>query len=45
MLASQLADLEPPGEEEAFNASIALSPKEIVDQFSATLALPSRTLS
>jgi gluconokinase len=39
MLASQLADLEPPGDEEAFNASISLSPKKIVDQFSATLAL------
>jgi gluconokinase len=39
MLASQLADLEPPSDEEAFNASISLSPKKIVDQFSATLAL------
>ena len=44
MLASQLADLEPPDEEEAFNASIALSPMQIVDQFAATLPLPSRTL-
>lgn len=43
MLASQLADLEPPDDEEAFNASISLSPQEIVDQFSATLALPGTT--
>ncbi|MDQ7727056.1 gluconokinase [Halomonas sp. SpR8] len=40
MLASQLADLEPPGEEEAFNASITLSPQEIVNQFAATLTKP-----
>lgn len=45
MLASQLTDLEPPGEEEAFNASIALSPEEIVNQFAATLPIPSRALS
>ena len=45
MLASQLADLEPPGEEEAFNASITLSPNQIVNQFAATLRLTSRTLS
>lgn len=45
MLASQLADLEPPGEEEAFTTSIDLSPKEIVRQFAATLPLPSRSLS
>lgn len=45
MLASQLADLEPPGKEEAFNASIALSPTQIVNQFAATLSLPIRTLS
>lgn len=45
MLASQLADLEPPSEEEAFTASIALSPQEIVTQFAATLPQPSRTLS
>ncbi len=37
MLASQLADLEPPGEEEAFSVSIALSPMQIVTQFAATL--------
>ncbi|MDQ7732475.1 gluconokinase [Halomonas sp. SpR1] len=37
MLASQLADLEPPSEEEAFTTSIALSPQEIVTQFAATL--------
>ncbi|TVU90594.1 gluconokinase [Vreelandella titanicae] len=43
MLASQLADLEPPSEEEAFNASIALSPQEIVTQFAATLLPPSRS--
>ncbi|MBT2773201.1 gluconokinase [Halomonas sp. ISL-60] len=41
MLASQLADLEPPSEEEAFTASIALSPQEIVTQFAATLPAPS----
>lgn len=45
MLASQLADLEPPSEAEAFYASITLSPKEIVRQFTASLALPSRSLS
>lgn len=45
MLASQLADLEPPGEEEAYTASIALSPKEIVTQFAATLPALSRSLS
>lgn len=45
MLASQLADLEPPSEEEAFTASIALSPQEIVTQFAAMLPQPSRTLS
>ena len=45
MLASQLADLEPPSEEEAFNASIALSPMQIVDQFAATLPPPRRTSS
>jgi len=43
MLASQLADLEPPSEEEAFNASIALSPQAIVTQFAATLPTPSRS--
>ena len=45
MLASQLADLEPPDENEAVNVSIALSPVQIVDQFAATLLLPSRTPS
>lgn len=45
MLASQLADLESPSEDEAFTASIALAPKEIVRQFSATLPLPSHSLS
>ncbi|GEN28340.1 gluconokinase [Halovibrio variabilis] len=43
MLASQLADLEPPKEEEAFTASIALPPEEIVRQFAATLPVPSRS--
>ncbi|MCA8864031.1 MULTISPECIES: gluconokinase [unclassified Halomonas] len=43
MLASQLADLEPPSEEEAFNASITLSPQVIVAQFAATLPEPSRS--
>lgn len=43
MLASQLADLEPPGEEEAFKASITLSPQVIVAQFTATLLAPSRS--
>ncbi|MEA2118084.1 gluconokinase [Halovibrio sp. HP20-50] len=43
MLASQLADLEPPNEDEAFTASIALSPEEIVRQFTATLPVPSRS--
>ncbi|MGE6605233.1 gluconokinase [Halomonas sp. NPDC076908] len=45
MLASQLTDLEPPSEDEAFRASIILSPKEIVKQFAASLAIPSRSLS
>ncbi|SDO17760.1 gluconokinase [Vreelandella arcis] len=45
MLASQLADLEPPSEEEAFNASIALSPQEIVNRFVTTLQAPSRSPS
>lgn len=45
MLASQLADLESPSEEEAFIASIVLTPSEIVGQFAATLPLPSRSLS
>ncbi|MDN7131716.1 gluconokinase [Halomonas sp. MC140] len=40
MLASQLADLEPPGSDEAMTASIALSPSTIVGQFIATLAPP-----
>lgn len=43
MLASQLADLEPPDEEEAFTVSIASSPEEIVRQFAATLPAPSRS--
>lgn len=43
MLASQLADLEPPSEEEAFNASIVLSPQVIVTQFVATLPMPSHS--
>lgn len=45
MLASQLADLEPPNEDEAFHASITLPPKDIVRQFAASLALPRRSLS
>ncbi|MGP8291926.1 gluconokinase [Vreelandella zhanjiangensis] len=49
MLASQLADLEPPGESEAVTVSIALSPPEIVSRFtsalSATLNHSSRTPS
>lgn len=44
MLASQLADLEPPGEEEAFTASIALPPNDIVSQFMEKLSLPSHAL-
>ncbi|CAM3471408.1 MULTISPECIES: gluconokinase [Halomonas] len=40
MLASQLADLEPPGSDEARTASIALPPSTIVGQFTATLAPP-----
>ncbi|MGY4877212.1 gluconokinase [Vreelandella aquamarina] len=39
MLASQLADLEPPDSHEAVTVSIALPPNEIVDHFTATLAL------
>ena len=42
MLASQLADLEPPSSEEAVTISIALSPDEIVKRFTATLASTSR---
>ncbi|WP_404473667.1 gluconokinase [Vreelandella venusta] len=38
MLASQLADLEPPSSDEAQTVSIALSPDEIVKRFTATLA-------
>lgn len=38
MLASQLADLEPPSSDEAQTISIALSPDEIVKRFTATLA-------
>lgn len=37
MLASQLADLEPPDSLEAVTLSIALSPNEIVDRFTETL--------
>ena len=37
MLASQLADLESPGEDEAFTVSIELSPEEIVSRFTDTL--------
>ncbi|PRY63452.1 gluconate kinase (SKI family) [Vreelandella songnenensis] len=37
MLASQLADLESPGEDEACTVSIALSPEQIVDHFTSTL--------
>ncbi|MBZ5488124.1 gluconokinase [Halomonas aquamarina] len=37
MLASQLADLEPPGEDEACTVSIELSPEQIVEHFTATL--------
>lgn len=40
MLASQLADLEPPGSEEAVTVSIALAPQEIIHHFTATLAPP-----
>lgn len=42
MLASQLADLEPPGSDEAVSVSIALPANEIVRRFTATLALPLR---
>ncbi|AZM95084.1 gluconokinase [Vreelandella venusta] len=38
MLASQLADLEPPSSDEAVTVSIALSPGEIVERFTAALA-------
>ncbi|MBR9925283.1 MAG: gluconokinase [Gammaproteobacteria bacterium] len=38
MLASQLADLEPPSSDEAVTVSIALSPSEIVERFTAALA-------
>ncbi|RUR33424.1 gluconokinase [Vreelandella andesensis] len=38
MLASQLADLEPPSSEEAVTVSIALSPSEIIERFTAALA-------
>ncbi|UXZ53223.1 gluconokinase [Halomonas sp. 7T] len=38
MLASQLADLEPPSSDEAQTISIALSPDEIVKRFTSTLA-------
>lgn len=38
MLASQLADLEPPNSHEAVSISIALSPDEIVERFTAVLA-------
>ncbi|ASK19511.1 MAG: gluconokinase [Vreelandella alkaliphila] len=38
MLASQLADLEPPSSDEAMTVSIALSPSEIVEHFTAALA-------
>ncbi|KPQ26721.1 MULTISPECIES: gluconokinase [unclassified Halomonas] len=37
MLASQLADLEPPGQSEAVSLSIALTPSQIVREFIATL--------
>ncbi|HCR97457.1 MULTISPECIES: gluconokinase [Halomonas] len=37
MLASQLADLQPPGDDEAVSLSIALSPEEIVSRFTGTL--------
>ena len=39
MLASQLADLEPPDNHEAVTVSIALSPDEIVARFTETLTL------
>lgn len=45
MLASQLADLEPPGEDEAVNVSIALSPEEIVKRFLESLPASARSLS
>lgn len=38
MLASQLADLEPPGSHEAVTISIALPPQDIIHNFTATLA-------
>lgn len=45
MLASQLADLEPPAADEAVTLSISLSPAHIVERFIATLAPePSRSL-
>jgi len=37
MLASQLADLEPPAADEAVTLSISLTPAVIVERFSATL--------
>lgn len=42
MLASQLADLEPPSSEEAVTISIAQSPREIVACFTAALTPTSR---
>ncbi|MGM0832938.1 MAG: gluconokinase [Pseudomonadota bacterium] len=42
MLASQLADLEPPSSDEAVSVSIALSPREIVEHFTVTLAPQTR---
>lgn len=45
MLASQLADLEPPGESEAATLSIALSPPEIVSRFTSALKHSSRSSS
>lgn len=40
MLASQLADLEPPRGDEAVSVSIVLSPEEIIRRFTATLSVP-----
>jgi gluconokinase len=45
MLASQLADLEPPQVDEAVTLPISLTPAVIVERFSATLApTPRRSL-
>ncbi|TVP49046.1 MAG: gluconokinase [Halomonas sp.] len=45
MLASQLADLEPPHPDEAFHAAITLPPKQLVRQFVTTLPVTSSLIS